>query len=92
MLNGRVGMNNFTHVSQRGRSVVDYVLAPHEQLLGVDYFEVCLMSDLVDKLEMQGYSKLPDHSLLMWTVPLLNNASYVAKVSKQNQHSSQTCL
>ena len=48
MLNGRIGVNNFTHVSHRGRSVVDYVFVPYEQLLGVENFEVCLMSDLVE--------------------------------------------
>lgn len=30
MLNGRLGTNDFTHISKRGRSVVDYVCVPHE--------------------------------------------------------------
>ena len=88
MLNGRIGINNFTHVSHRGRSVVDYVFVPYEQLLGVENFEVCLMSDLVEKLEMRGNSKIPDHSLLMWNVPLLNNASYGVNVPTQTQNMS----
>ena len=27
-INGRIGMNNFTHVSHRGKPVVDYVFGP----------------------------------------------------------------
>ena len=32
VVNGRLGLNDFTHVSHRGCSVVDYVIVPHEQL------------------------------------------------------------
>lgn len=74
MINGRLGVNDFTHVSHRGKSVVDYVLTPYEQLLNVQSFEVCLMSELVNVLQMQGNSKVPDHSLLVWSVALSSSA------------------
>ena len=32
MLNGRLGKNDFPHISTRGKSVVDYVFIPHEQV------------------------------------------------------------
>ena len=75
MINGRVGINNYTHVSHRGKSVVDYVLVPYEQLLNIEDFEICLLSEMIEKLEMQGNNRIPDHSLLTWTVPLLNNGN-----------------
>ena len=31
MLNGRIGVNDFTYISPRGRSVVDYICVPYEQ-------------------------------------------------------------
>ena len=68
MVNGRVGQNNFTHVSHRGKSVVDYVCVPYEQLCFVSDFCVHLMSDLVGALDYQGVTKIPDHSLLTWSV------------------------
>ena len=38
--NGGIGMNNYTHVSHRGKSVVDYVFVPLEQVLNIEDFEV----------------------------------------------------
>ncbi|MEW8545344.1 MAG: reverse transcriptase family protein, partial [Candidatus Thiodiazotropha sp.] len=68
MVNGRVGQNDFTHVSHRGKSVVDYVCTPYEQLSSVSDFHVYLMSDLVNALNCHGVTKVPDHSVLTWTV------------------------
>ena len=68
MVNGRVGQNNFTHVSHRGKSVVDYVCVLYEQLCFVSDFCIHLMSDLVGALDYQGVTKIPDHSLLTWSV------------------------
>ena len=67
MVNGRVGHNNFTHVSHRGKSVVDYVCVPYEQMCFVSDFHVHLMSDLVGVLNYQGVTKVPDHSVLTWS-------------------------
>ena len=67
MVNGRVGHNDFTHVSHRGKSVVDYVCVPYEQLCFVSDFHVHLMSDLVGALNYQGVTKVPDHSVLTWS-------------------------
>ena len=89
MVNGRLGTNNYTHVSHRGKSVVDYVFVPYEQLLSIENFEVCLMSEMVQKLDMQGNNRIPDHSLLAWTIPLTNNVNgdHRTSVHMQNEQS-----
>ena len=48
--------------------MVDYVCVPYEQLCFVSDFCVHLMSDLVGALDYQGVTKIPDHSLLTWSV------------------------
>ena len=47
MLKGRLGTNDFTHVSTRGKSVVDYVFDPHEQFASFIEFSVQSMSDIM---------------------------------------------
>ena len=86
MINGRVGVNNFTHVSHRGKSVVDYVFVPYEQLLQVEQFHVSLMSNVVNELGLQGNNKVPDHSLLMWSVTLKCNEVEAHITSNTNEH------
>ena len=67
MLNGRVGNNdNFTCVSKKGRSVVDYVLIPHGNLPSVSDFKVNMISDLINIFSDDVPEKRPDHSLLEW--------------------------
>ena len=68
--------------------MVDYVFVPHKQLLNIEDFEIFLMSEMIEKLEMQGNNRIPDHSLLTWTVPLLNNdnSDYNASIQIQNEH------
>ena len=73
MVNGRIGENKFTHVSHRGNSVVDYVLTPYEQLIRVKEFSITYMSDLINALQMQGNSKIPDHSVLIWSLSVTSN-------------------
>ena len=68
LVNGRVGHSDFTHVSHRGKSVVDHVCVPYEQLPFVTDFHVHLMSDIVGALNCPGDTKIPDHSVLTWTV------------------------
>jgi hypothetical protein len=76
MCNGRInGKNDYTHVSHRGKSVVDYVLVPHEQLMYVSKFDVHLVSDIAEALSLQGCEKKPDHSILVWSCVSLTSAS-----------------
>ena len=50
LVNGRVGNDDFTHVSHRGKFVVDYVCVPYEQLSSVSDFSVIRMTELVGVL------------------------------------------
>ena len=64
MLNGRIGSNNFTYISPQGKSVVDYICVPYEQLDSISDFNVYTMSDIINSLDYNPES-IPDHSLLM---------------------------
>ena len=66
VVNGRKGKesNNFTHISHRGKSVVDYVIVPHDQLSYCSNFAVMAVSEIINTLGLHGFSKLPDHSVL----------------------------
>ena len=70
ILNGRFDsdFDNFTCVSHRGRSVVDYVCVPHDCTDKCEKFEVIPVSDIVIKNQLQSLtgpgSKLPDHNAL----------------------------
>ena len=67
MLNGRVkGKNDLTHVSHRGRYVVDYVFVPHEQYYGITFMNIFLMTEITEKFDLDRCDKIPDHSLLFW--------------------------
>jgi len=68
MLNGRTGSHDFTNISSKGKSVVDYTLTPHEQICDVVDFRVHTMSDVVTRLDLLGYESVPDHSLLEWII------------------------
>ena len=68
MLNGRTGSHDFTNISSKGKSVVDYVLTPYEQICDVVDFRVHAMSDVVTRLDLLGYESVPDHSFLEWII------------------------
>ena len=44
ILNGRLGIQYFTNVSKRGRSLIDYVCVPHEQFAHYSEFSVHTMT------------------------------------------------
>ena len=72
ILNGRITPehDNFTFVSTRGRSVVDYILTPQSDLQFFDELKVMTVSDIVNSFmltppdgESEGH--LPDHSVVI---------------------------
>ncbi|VDH96384.1 Hypothetical predicted protein [Mytilus galloprovincialis] len=75
ILNGRnTKRNNYTYVSTRGSSVVDYCIVPYENVCRFTDFEVSTMSELMQNYNLfdsvdQCVSK-PDHSLLAWNMCL----------------------
>ena len=66
-VNGRKGADEFTCISSKGCSVVDYCLVPTEELDGIDDFMVETMSRCEARLcrGEEGY-RIPDHSVLSW--------------------------
>lgn len=70
VVNGRIDnqCDNFTCISNRGKSVVDYIMTPHECLSCVTKFKVDTMSDILDKYslytELGIACKAPDHSII----------------------------
>ena len=75
IVNGRNSVaDDFTFVSTRGCSVVDYCLTPYESLSRISNFEVIRTSQLVqnanilDQVDM-SYA-IPDHSFLTWSLRL----------------------
>ena len=73
VLNGRIcpENDNFTCVSWRERSVVDYVLVPYTCLLSVRDFSVKTVTNLIDEYSIHPPSRnVPDHSVLLCTLEL----------------------
>ncbi|MES9883775.1 MAG: reverse transcriptase family protein [Sedimenticola sp.] len=61
--------DNYTCISTRGKSVVDYIIAPHAHLDTVKHFRVITVSDCTKRYNITtGTAKLPDHSILLCTV------------------------
>ncbi|KAK6191131.1 hypothetical protein SNE40_002872 [Patella caerulea] len=69
MLNGRVGAeNDFTCISIKGKSVVDYVFVPHEQLSVYTDFKVKTVTDIINEHNLAVPITTPDHSVLQWSM------------------------
>ena len=73
MLNGRYNdcLNNFTSVSTKGSSVVDYCIVPHNDLNCFSDFGVTSTLELINavpELCQVASAGLPDHSLLSWKI------------------------
>lgn len=69
-LNGRFKDNdNFTFISPRGKSVVDYMCVPHDVFKQCDEFSVIPVQTIIDDYSLHEYlgerSRVPDHSVLL---------------------------
>ncbi|CAC5421808.1 unnamed protein product [Mytilus coruscus] len=60
MLNGRKGKQDFTCISKRGKLVVDFIITTHENIHMCTDFDVRIMSDITNELELQDMN----HSVL----------------------------
>lgn len=69
VLNGRLGHDNFTSISRKGKAIVDYLCVPHETLKKCSRFKVITVQELTAEHDLQGLlgerSRLPDHSALV---------------------------
>ena len=68
MISDRMGENNFTNINVNGRSVVDYIIVPHEQLQKYEEFNVHTMSSLINSFSLHDHHKMSQHSLLHVTL------------------------
>ena len=74
MLNGRGPSNcTYTSISSKGLAVVDYCIVPVEFYSHFSEFKVEEMFQLADNLNVNIPTKLPDHSLLSWSLHLLTS-------------------
>ncbi len=73
MLNGRLGNNDFTSISEKGKSVVDYICIPHSQISDHLDFNITTVSDIANKYDIplpNKLSQMPDHSVLMTEIAI----------------------
>ena len=70
MLNGRGNdnSNNFTCISGRGKSVVDYCITPIDNMNDLKNFEIVTMNDFCEISNSDILTRKPDHSLLRWAI------------------------
>ena len=81
ILNGRnMEYNDFTFISTRGSSVIDYCVVPYETLNCYEKFHVHRTSSMIEETGNKGrYDQsriMPDHSLLTWNFVLNSNYEY----------------
>ena len=70
VLNGRVGVNDFTCVRPQGRSVIDYCFTTHEGFKYIESFYVKRVSEVLSEILWKPNCSIPDHSLLICDVNL----------------------
>ena len=72
ILNGRNSVkNDFTYISVKGCSVVDYCITPYDSLNYFTDFTVTRTTDLINKadaLSVLAPPSIPDHPLLSWNI------------------------
>ena len=89
IVNGRIeqGCNDYTFVSTRGRSVVDYIAVDFSTLKDCTKFQVISPVDLLNMFNFQCYissrCKAPDHSVIVLSVDVHCQFNV-------NNHNSQT--
>ena len=74
VLNGRFNHDNFTYVSHKGRSVVDYICVLHDQFNMYNNCNVKTITELIDQLNLSELvsvlSRPLDHSIISVRVNL----------------------
>ena len=76
VLNGRVSAenNNYTFVSPRGKSVIDYIITDHHSLPYCKKFNIEQCSDIIQEFNLSSLlsdsCKIPDHAILSVKISL----------------------
>ena len=89
---GRFNKCDFTSISVKGHSIVDYCIAQQEQFSYFSDFKVLTTSQIMNRNGNVGAfapSCIPDHSLLIWKVNLNQSSLGVVNENQQeNRHTS----
>ena len=74
LVNGRKGEDNFTCISGKGSSVVDFCIVYEDDLNLISKFQVKTMSEC-ELLEDNNCAplRIPDHSVLVWSLEVVEN-------------------
>ncbi|VDI33576.1 Hypothetical predicted protein [Mytilus galloprovincialis] len=87
MLNGRFNDNQFTCISTTGKSVVDYICVPYEDMENIEDFKIVPMSDIINNISYIPDS-IPDHSVLYCDVNLSINLKRNMDMNKSENNAS----
>ena len=93
VVNGRFdsAKDNFTHISNRGKSVVDYFVVPYVHINLVNDFEVKTMTEVLNEFCLSSTTgKPPDHSLICCTIKLSGYVSQTTHPDELNEPQSGT--
>ena len=68
IVNSRKGKDDFTYMSMRGKSVINYVYIPHDNFETTENFQVNQYNDIIDRLGchqlLEGGERIPDHGII----------------------------
>ena len=78
--------DNYTFISTRGNSVVDYCVILHDMLQTFEYFDVTPTNTLIDRFQLSSliseHCKPPDHSLITTCVKFTHIPKSTQAVNK----------
>ena len=95
VLNGRYPNDNYTCISNKGLSVVDYMCVPHDVFRCCQSFKVLTVSSIIEEFDIHGLlserSRLPDHSVLLLKLGIRGDYSFTDVCRKASPSEYSTC-
>ncbi len=91
--NGRVTpeKDNFTSITKKGLTVIDYWLAGYESFTCIDRCEVVPISDYVANMNLQVGPRLSDHSLLFMNIKICGDVAGMDEEEDMGHISTTNC-
>lgn len=91
VLNGRVcpDYDNYTSISTKGHSVVDYVFVPQQSVSQFTQFKVLTVKSMCEQYNIKPTCKIPDHSLLLCDVTVDGGSRDYARGGTFNSRGDQ---
>ena len=87
-------MDNFTCISHKGQSVVDYMFMPRENIQNIEKFAVLTVTELCSELDIYSDRGKPDHSILCvgLSVSFVNHVNISNKYDNVNTNGTNQVL